>query len=105
MNIIKPNKVSIMENRKNLNAKKLYSKEEAEIMQLTLVENQDLADHVTPVDVIFYIVEGKGEVRIGDEKESVEKGMMIESPKNIPHGLKNTGQEDFTFLVIKTPRP
>jgi hypothetical protein len=31
--------------------------------------------------------------------------MLIESPKDIPHALHNTGEDDFRVLVVKTPRP
>ena len=57
--------------------------------------------HTTPVDVFFYILEGKGEVEIGDEIKEVEKDTLIESPKDIPHLLRNTGTNIFRFLVVK----
>ena len=60
--------------------------------------------HVTPVDVFFYILEGKGVVEIGDEQQEVSKDTIIESPAKIPHRLLNPGNETFRFLVVKVPR-
>jgi quercetin dioxygenase-like cupin family protein len=105
MKIIKPSEVELINNKFGLIAKKVYSKEEAEIMYISLKEQQELPAHATPVDVIFYIIEGSGEITIGEETEKVEQGMLIESPKDIPHGLKNIGKGNYSFLVIKTPRP
>jgi mannose-6-phosphate isomerase-like protein (cupin superfamily) len=53
------------------------------------------------VDVFFYILEGTGIVEIGEEKHEVEKDTIIESPKAIPHLLKNTSKDVFKFLVVK----
>lgn len=105
MNIIDPKNIESFENKHNIDAKRVYSKENAEIIQMKLTPGQSLIKHATPVDVIFYVVEGKGQVLIGDEVKNVTKGQFIESPKNIPHSLSNDGIENFVFLVIKTPKP
>jgi quercetin dioxygenase-like cupin family protein len=68
---------------------------------MALKPGQSLKKHTTPVDVFFYILEGKGIVEIGDETQEVEKNTIIESPKGIPHLLKNTGENVFKFLVVK----
>jgi mannose-6-phosphate isomerase-like protein (cupin superfamily) len=71
---------------------------------MALKPGQSLRKHITPVDVFFYILEGKGTVEIGSEKQEVEKDMLIESPKNSPHLLSNTGEEIFRFLAVKLPK-
>ena len=68
---------------------------------MNLKPGQSLKKHTTPVDVFFYILEGKGEIEIGDETKEVEKDTLIESPKDIPHLLRNTGTNLFRFLVVK----
>jgi mannose-6-phosphate isomerase-like protein (cupin superfamily) len=57
------------------------------------------------VDVFFFIISGTGEVEIGEERETVNAGSIIESPKDIIHGLHNTSKELFEVLVVKTPKP
>jgi hypothetical protein len=57
------------------------------------------------MDVFFYILEGEGQVEIGDEVQTVNKDTIIDSPVQIPHRLINPGKDDFHFLVIKIPRP
>ncbi|MCJ7634733.1 cupin domain-containing protein [Candidatus Bathyarchaeota archaeon] len=85
-------------------AKRLYDTDNAEVIHMALKPGQSLKKHVTPVDVFFYILEGKGTVEIGDEKQEVEKDMLIESPKNSPHLLSNTGEGIFRFLAVKVPK-
>jgi len=71
---------------------------------MALQPKQSLKKHITPVDVFFYILEGKGTIEIGDERQEVEKDMLIESPKNSPRMLSNTGEGTFRFLVVKVPK-
>jgi quercetin dioxygenase-like cupin family protein len=61
--------------------------------------------HITPVDVFFYVLEGKPTITIGDETRQVEKDNLIESPKDIPHSIANHTDDLVRVLVVKIPRP
>jgi len=103
MKIIRLLNVNAFQNPHAVEAKRLYNTNNVEVIHMALKPGQSLKKHITPVDVFFYILEGKGVVEIGNEKQEVEKDMLIESPKNIPHLLSNTGQDVFRFLVVKLP--
>jgi len=60
---------------------------------------------MTPVDVIFYVLEGTGVIEIGDEKSTAGKDTLIESPARIPHRWINESTSVFRVLVIKVPKP
>jgi quercetin dioxygenase-like cupin family protein len=85
-------------------AKQIYDTENATVIHMSLQPGQSLKKHTTPVDVFFYILDGKGTVEIGDEKQEVQKDELIESPKGIPHLLRNSGEGIFRFLVVKLPK-
>ena len=104
MKIVKVNEVDAFQNAHGVDARKIYSTENAEVIYMALSSGQSLKKHTTPVDVFFYILEGKGEVEIGDETKEVEKDSIIDSPKGIPHLLRNTGTGVFRFLVVKLPK-
>lgn len=70
-------------------------------VQLTFEAGAVLPLHTTPVDVLFYVIEGTGIVTIGEEKQECPAGTYIESPGNIPHGWENQSKEHFKVLVIK----
>jgi mannose-6-phosphate isomerase-like protein (cupin superfamily) len=57
------------------------------------------------VDVIFYVLEGEGVVEIGDEKKTVSKDTVIDSPAKIMHCWYNESDSDLRVLIVKIPRP
>jgi quercetin dioxygenase-like cupin family protein len=83
----------------------LYNHESAQAIHITLKPGESLKRHITPTDVFFYILEGRGTVEVGEEKQEVSADTLVESPANIVHCLYNTGKEDFRVLVVKAPRP
>ena len=104
MKITKVDDVSAFDNAHGVDARKIYDSPDCTAIFMSLTPGQSLKLHSTPVDVFFYILEGKGNVVIGDETEEVTKNMLIESPKGIPHLLENTGEGLFKFLVVKFPK-
>ncbi len=95
----------VMETAHGVDARNLYNTKDAVVTIITLKAGQSLKRHITPVDVAFYVLKGKGIVEIGDEKEMVEAETLVESPKDILHCWYNESGEDLVFMVIKTPRP
>jgi quercetin dioxygenase-like cupin family protein len=94
-----------MENAHGVDARNIYDTDDAIITVITLKPGQSLKRHITPVDVAFYVLEGKGTVEIGEEKQEVSKDTLIESPKNIMHCWYNTSGADLRFIVVKAPKP
>ena len=89
-----------------ISSRKLMAYEHALVVMLDLKPHETLLPHITPVDVFFYILDGKGEVKIGDEIQSVKKDDVIFSPLGIVHLLRNThDSNNFRILVVKTPKP
>ena len=88
-----------------IQANKMYDKEHAIIMHLLLKAGEKLKRHITPVDVAFYILEGKPSIEVGDEKIQVNVDDIIESPKDIPHCIYNETDSDARILVMKLPKP
>ena len=101
MKVTKVDSVSVFQNPHEVEAKRIFESEKASVIHMALKSGQSLKKHTTTVDVFFYVLEGRGIVEIGDEKQEVEKDMLIESPKGIPHLLRNTSESVFRFLVVK----
>ncbi|MCW3996877.1 MAG: cupin domain-containing protein [Candidatus Bathyarchaeota archaeon] len=104
MRIVKVKDTKSFPNAHGVDAKRIYETKDAEVICMALAAGQSLKKHTTPVNVFFYILEGKGVVEIGEEAQEVEKDMVIDSPKGIPHLLRNTGDDVFRFLVVKLPK-
>jgi len=105
MKITIVNKTQIVETPHKLDVRKLYDKDSAQAMHITLQPGEALKPHITPVDVFFYILEGYPEVLIGEEKMQVQADCLVESPKDIVHCLYNNSNEIARILVVKAPKP
>jgi quercetin dioxygenase-like cupin family protein len=92
-------------NPHGVDARPIYSHENAQVMILTLKAGESLRRHITPVDVFFYVLEGKGVVEIGDEKKEVEKDSIVHSPAKILHCWYNESDKPLRIMVAKTPKP
>lgn len=104
MKITKIDETKPFNNAHGVDARKIYDSDYCQTIFMSLAPKQALKLHTTPFDVFFYILEGKGNVVVGEEKQEVTRNMLVESPKNIPHLLENPGVGLFKFLVIKFPK-
>ena len=104
MKITKVDDVALFDNAHGVDARKIYDSADCTTIFMCLKPGEALKLHTTPVDVFFYILEGSGVVVVGEETQSVTVNMLVESPKGVPHLLKNTSAGLFKFLVVKFPK-
>jgi len=95
----------LRENPHGVDARTIYDHESAQAVHITLMPGEEMKRHITPVDVFFFVLEGRGKVEIGGEIQVVDEDTIIESPAMIPHRLMNDSDAVFRFLVVKAPRP
>ncbi len=50
-----------------------------------------------------YVVQGTGEVTVGQETAPLKPNVMVCGPPAIPHQYRNTGQEDLVLFVVYSP--
>ena len=105
MKIIEIASTPISETPHKVDVRKIYDQDTAQVMHITLKSGESLKPHITPVDVFFYILAGKVDVRVGDETLAVEEDHLVESPKGIPHCLLNSSGQIAKILVVKAPKP
>jgi len=94
----------VHQNPHGVDARKLYDSQHAQVMVITLQPGEQLKRHITPVDAIFFVLEGTGIVEVGDEQKEVGSNILIDSPANIPHCWYNRSDAVFRVLVVKVPR-
>jgi mannose-6-phosphate isomerase-like protein (cupin superfamily) len=105
MKIVKAKDAAERKSPHGVEVRKLLDSENVVVSQITLTPGEALKKHVTPVDVFFFVLQGRGIVEIGDEEAEVGPDTLIDSPARIMHGWRNSGKEDLRFLVVKAPRP
>ena len=105
LEITKVSETAIMKNPHGVDARAIYSHENAKVMILTLQSGESLKRHITPVDVFFFVLEGKGIVEVGDEKKEIGKDTIVHSPEKVVHCWYNESESPLRILVAKTPNP
>ncbi len=84
-------------------SKLLHDSERCRVVLFCLEPGQELSPHQSSSEVIFYGVEGKGTISVGDDTVGVESGTVVVCPPLLPHGIK--AEERTTVLAVITPRP
>jgi len=106
MKITKAFDGEIVVSKNGVKAQKVFDSSDALVNHLTFEPGARLKTHTTPVNVFFYILEGKAWIEIGDEREAAGKDSIVESPKGIPHALENYSEDDILrVMVVKLPHP
>jgi uncharacterized cupin superfamily protein len=80
MEVVNAREADLTQNPHQVKASRLYDTEHAQVVHITLEPGESLKKHVTPVDVFFYVLEGRGIVEIGDDTKEVGPDMLIPSP-------------------------
>ncbi len=78
----------------------------SELLTTTLVEIdidgiQRIHNHFP--EQIYFILEGFGQMTVGNETQTVEVGDCIFIPSNEPHGLVNGGNEKLIYFSVAAP--
>jgi mannose-6-phosphate isomerase-like protein (cupin superfamily) len=68
-----------------------------------LEPGRQLEAHVDPMEEIYFVLSGEGEMSLDDETRHVVPGDAIWIPTGSRHGLANTGNEDCVILVVAAP--
>ena len=59
------------------------------------------APHAHPEDEFFFVLEGKIEFYLNGERKVVGPNASLYCPPNIEHGLRNVGDTEAKYLVVK----
>ena len=93
------------DNLHGIDARRLHDSEHAQVMYIELAPGEGLIRHSTPVDVVFFVLQGSAVIEIGEDRVEASADTLVESPARVPHRVMNEGRTAMRFLVIKTPKP
>jgi mannose-6-phosphate isomerase-like protein (cupin superfamily) len=69
----------------------------------TLSPGKKIEAHVDPMEEIYFVLSGSGEMVVDDEKRKVGPGDATWIPAGSSHSLLNNGDEDLVILVVASP--
>ncbi|MGD2272399.1 MAG: cupin domain-containing protein [Desulfobacterales bacterium] len=79
-------------------SKTLLKKDTGNITLFSFDKGQGLSEHTSPYDAVVYILDGRAEISIGGETQTVKSGELLIMPADIPHALH--AAEQFKMLLI-----
>jgi len=94
-------KLASIKNPHNVDVRRIFESPDTSAVVITLKPGESLKKHLTPVDVFFYVLEGTGIVEIGDERQSVSKDTVVESPAMTAHTWINESNAVLRVMVVK----
>jgi len=56
-------------------------------------------------DKIYFVIEGQGELEVGEETTRVTAGDMALAPAGVVHALRNPGPERLVAMIVMGPPP
>ena len=87
--------------KKGINALKFFSDDTIELIHLTLKPEDKIELHKNSLDVVFYVLEGRGELEVDNEKHHIEKGSCVEVKKDLNRSWENIGNLPLALMAIK----
>jgi mannose-6-phosphate isomerase-like protein (cupin superfamily) len=81
--------------------RRLYDSPQATLIHMTIRPGRAIEPHAASVDMEFFVLEGRGLFTVGEESADAGPGALVESPKDIPHGIRNLGLGDLRVLAVK----
>ncbi len=73
-------------------------------MGLAVVKNSIRPHYQKVSDEIYFILQGQGEITIGEETRKLQQGDVVAIPKGYVHGFVNTGSEPCLVLFSSGPK-
>ncbi|MEJ2586387.1 MAG: cupin domain-containing protein [Deltaproteobacteria bacterium] len=68
-----------------------------------LAPGKEIEAHIDPMEEIYFVLNGSGEMRVDQDKRNVGPGDAVWIPTGASHALMNTGGDDCIVLVVAAP--
>ncbi len=85
----------------NFTGRRLYGSADTVVIHMTINPGRAVEPHAAPVDMEFFVLEGRGIFTVGGETAESGPDALIESPAGVPHGIRNPGPGKLRLLAIK----
>lgn len=57
------------------------------------------------MDKVYHVVAGTGAFLLEAQEIPMQPGVMLVAPEGVPHGVRNTGEEQLILVAILAPGP
>ena len=95
----------VVPNPHGLDAHRLFASPLVEVVHISLPAGHALVRHASPVDTLFYIIDGTATIESDAGNLQAEAGTLVPHPRETFHRVRNETCNRLEFLVVKSPRP
>lgn len=92
-------------NDEQMGRRKLVDQKHLLMMQIALKPGQSVPEHNANSNVHLLVLKGTVNVDLKKGSTTLKEGDLVAVEYQTPMSIKNIGNENATFLVIKTPNP
>jgi mannose-6-phosphate isomerase-like protein (cupin superfamily) len=85
----------------NLDGRILFSSGNYELVHLTLQTGETMEKHTQPFDIVFFVVEGRGSLVVGEESAEIDELTAVYVHSGVPRAWTNSGNRPLKILVNK----
>lgn len=78
-----------------------FKNEKIEMLEITMKQNESIPMHYNPVHVVFYVVEGEGELQIGTQSFHLKAGEIAEIHPDEERSWSNPFEKELKLVVVK----
>ena len=100
--VIDTDTLKVNESYDNIAVKKLSSDKNSTTFLILIKKEVKLHKHQAHSETI-YVIEGTGEMRLGEKKCYLKKGDVLFIPENTPHSVKVTSDIPLKVLSVQAP--
>jgi len=86
----------------SFDGRKMFTSDKLELVHVLLKPGELIEKHPNPIDVVFFILSGKGTLTVEDNVYESEENSTIFVPAQLMREWHNTGDTDLRILVIKS---
>ncbi|MFA7661718.1 MAG: cupin domain-containing protein [Anaerovoracaceae bacterium] len=90
-------------NMRGVSAVHLINETHTRVTKITMHPGDEVPAHDVPVEVFFFVIQGKGTIQIGEELAIVEAQDLVLCPMNTKMSLRADQGDTFVVLNVKTP--
>ena len=83
----------------NVHSKQIFSNETGGVALIAFKKGQRLAEHLSPAEVMVYVIEGEVEFTMIDSPNLLKKGDFMLMGEGVPHSV--LADEDSKLMLVK----
>lgn len=80
----------------------IFSDDQVKAVLFGFAPGQELSEHTASTAAVLYVVEGKAEIKLGDDRLPAQPGTYVHMESHLPHSIKAETSVVMLLLLLRT---